>query len=123
MNLKAKLAAIEERIARLVGSVHGCVTKAEIDLRDALREKVGQQYDPINRRWMPLDQEQRNPTPEEVRAVWEQVPAKMILPSGVSEVSMLAAIRSLALYGDHSATLRYQLGEGRELRVELVVTA
>jgi hypothetical protein len=57
MNNETRLQQIETRIAMLVCSIHGIVTKAEIDLRDALRAKLGKRWDAINLRWEDLEEE------------------------------------------------------------------
>jgi|TARA_R110000744_G_scaffold25522_5_gene63267 hypothetical protein len=47
-----KLINIENRIARAVASVHGYITKSEIDERDRLQKIVGREFDAVNNKWV-----------------------------------------------------------------------
>lgn len=54
MTDREALQRITERITEKVCSVHGVVTRAENNERARLLKLVGEDWDAINRRWVPL---------------------------------------------------------------------
>jgi len=55
MKSEDKLRILEERICRAVCSIHGHVTKAEIESLEKLRKIVGKSWDAINGQWKALE--------------------------------------------------------------------
>ena len=60
-----KLQTLSERITRAVCSVHGVVTQAEIDERNRLESVLGERWDAINGKWVPLTASARSFAPRQ----------------------------------------------------------
>lgn len=52
-----RLILLSDRIARLVSSVDGVVSREEVETLAALERKIGARWDAVNRRWQPLEPE------------------------------------------------------------------
>ena len=52
---RRRLQVVSQRVCDGVCSVHGYVTKADVDLLEQLEEEVGARWDAINQRWESIE--------------------------------------------------------------------
>ena len=53
---RTQLRALSERLARAVSDIRCFVTREDADRLEFLQDIVGERWDAVNQRWMPLDE-------------------------------------------------------------------